>query len=157
MAAVKYGEDIRHRCNRWMSNSYRAIGSWATCRRTLAHLIIPEAGEGLPDSWRHSSAEHQRRFTDALGWVDLGAVRDVIAVQQRHAQLVRDVAHGRDFVGAEAVRQDLAWNQNVGKMSMKLENYLGGRIAQWIAYLLLTQWPRVRFSAFPRFFQILMS
>ena len=29
----------------------------------------------------------------------------------------------------------------------------GGRIAQWIAYLLLAQRPRVRFSAFPRFFQ----
>ena len=29
----------------------------------------------------------------------------------------------------------------------------GGRIAQWIAYLLLAQRPRVQFSAFPRFFQ----
>ena len=28
-----------------------------------------------------------------------------------------------------------------------------GRIAQWYALLLLTQWPLVRFSVFPRFFQ----
>ena len=29
---------------------------------------------------------------------------------------------------------------------------MGGRIAQWIAYLLLAPRPRVRISAFPRFF-----
>ena len=37
-------------------------------------------------------------------------------------------------------------------LSQKAETR-GGRIAQWIAYLLLTPQPRVRNSAFPRFFQ----
>ena len=41
-----------------------------------------------------------------------------------------------------------------GKDTDKLvEGVYGGRIAQWIAFLLLTQLPRVRFSEFPSFFR----
>jgi hypothetical protein len=32
--------------------------------------------------------------------------------------------------------------------------YLSGRIARWVAYLLLNQWTRVRFLKLPRFFSL---
>ena len=56
-----------------------------------------------------------------------------------------------------------SWVSNVHKYSLSVQaemkelKGLGGRVAQWIAYLLFTQRPRVRFSAFPRFFSEILD
>ena len=49
-----------------------------------------------------------------------------------------------------------AYNRLKAGLPVKLLIYMGGCIAQWIAYLLLVQQPRVRFSAFPRFLDVAM-
>ena len=62
--------------------------------------VLSRGLDGLSDREEDRGRQEERRFSDALGRVD--GLRVAGAVQEGDVELARDVAEGRDLVGARA-------------------------------------------------------
>ena len=73
-------------------------------RHLAAAFCCPERRDRVADRLAHGDREHQRRLAHRLAAVHRPALRRLR--QERHVELGRRVAEGRDLVGARRVRQE---------------------------------------------------